>query len=166
MFRTRQDFLLLTRALYHSIDKNWEELGRKYGITPAQQHILFIVETIGEPMTVSQISEMGCWHVSSTSRILRQLEKSKLIEVTYDRTKSKNKYVTLTLAGKKVLGNLVKYVNQNEDFPLDISKIDSEELAIFLKVSFQLLKQNEKEQVVNWIHSARVTGGQYEQIPK
>ncbi|MFB9331153.1 MarR family winged helix-turn-helix transcriptional regulator [Paenibacillus aurantiacus] len=157
----RQQFLLMIRALYAYVEEEWEAMGKKFGVTPAQQMILFILSTKQGSLTVSQISQLGSWHISTVTRLLKTLQERGWIVVSYDRTQSKHKYVTITPAGKQMYMELAAYVKVNEDFPIDFSMLTKQELMTFMSIGDRVLNKGKDGRLVEWVRNAKAEGVQY-----
>ncbi|TYP69490.1 helix-turn-helix domain-containing protein [Paenibacillus methanolicus] len=157
----RQQFLLMIRALYAYVEEEWEEMGKKFGVTPAQQMILFILSTQQGALTVSQISQLGSWHISTVTRLLKTLLERGWLVMSYDRTQSKNKYVTITPAGKQKYLDLAAYVKAKEDFPIDFSMLTQQELMTFMSIGDRVLNKCKDERLVAWVRNAKAEGVQY-----
>lgn len=157
----RQQFLLMIRALYAYVEEEWEEMGKKLGVTPAQQMVLFILSTQPEAMTVSQISQLGSWHISTVTRLLKTLLQRGWIVMSYDRTQSKNKYVTITAAGSQKYLELAAYVTEKDDFPIDFSMLTEQELRTFMSIGERVLYEGKDGRLVDWVRNAKAEGVQY-----
>ncbi|MFC4102089.1 MarR family transcriptional regulator [Paenibacillus xanthanilyticus] len=157
----RQQFLLMIRALYAYVEEEWEEMGKQFGITPAQQMILFILSTQPGALTVSQISQLGSWHISTVTRLLKTLLDRGWLDMSYDRTQSKNKYVTITPAGKQKYMDLVAYVKATKDFPIEFSMLTKQELMTFMSIGDRVLSKGKDKRLADWVRNAKAEGVQY-----
>jgi DNA-binding MarR family transcriptional regulator len=104
----KKQTVLIIRALYFSILDQWTGIEKSHGISSAQQHLLFILSTYEQPLTLSEISKLGCWHLSTVSRLIQSLIKVKY--VTVEKSKSKSKYVSLTNLGMEKLMRIAQQV--------------------------------------------------------
>ena len=157
----KQNILLMIRALYFCVEERWAELGRKHNITPAQQHILFLLSTNKKTLTPSQISELGCWHVSTVTRLLKPLLVKGFISVSPDKDRPKYKKVTITLAGEQLFQKLVCSVMEMEQFPLDINHLSEKEIVYFLKCGQRILDVNKGESFGKRVINAKIKGVDY-----
>ncbi|WP_227938814.1 MarR family winged helix-turn-helix transcriptional regulator [Alkalihalobacillus deserti] len=156
----KQNLLLMIRALYFCAEEQWANLGEKYKISPAQQHILFLLVS-NNKLTPTEISQLGCWHISTVTRLLKPLHSHGLVDISRDRNKPKFKNVTITLKGIELFNELVTSVQQMETFPLDTAHLTSEELDAFLQVGQQILKAHKGESFNSKVINAKVKGIKY-----
>ncbi|RDI48009.1 MarR family winged helix-turn-helix transcriptional regulator [Falsibacillus pallidus] len=158
-FLLKQNLLLIVRAMYFCVEEHWAELGRKYLITPAQQHVLFLLYTSSEKsLSPSQLSEYGCWHISTVTRLIKPLESKALIEVLPDK-RPKYKVVKLTESGTNMIERLIMAVNEMPFFPFDINPLSENEIGQFLQSAERILEANRSKEFSNWI--SRVKTGSY-----
>jgi MarR family protease production transcriptional regulator HPr len=151
-FEIRKQLLLMIRALYFSQDKNWSELGKVHNVSPAQQHILFILSTNNSPLTITEISKYGFWHVSTVTRIIRPLHKEKYVSIEYYRHRSKSKYVTITELGRKKLQDITDVVSVDVNFPLNLRKFAKEDIEQGLAI----LHSQKSEEIAQWIKESEM----------
>ena len=135
----KQNMLLIVRALYFCLDEQWAKLGRMFNITPAQQHILFLLSTNKRSLTPTLISVLGCWHISTVTRLLRPLEEKGFVTITVDQARPKYKKVTLTHNGMAMLVRIVDSAKNDECFPLDLSHLPNTDLVQFLTLGKRIL---------------------------
>ncbi|WP_433748332.1 MarR family transcriptional regulator [Falsibacillus pallidus] len=158
-FLLKQNLLLIVRAMYFCVEEHWSELGRAYQITPAQQHVLFLLYTSSEKsMSPSQLSEYGCWHISTVTRLIKPLESKGLIQIMPDK-RPKYKVVKLTQSGTLMIEQLIEAVNEMPFFPFDINPLNESEIAQFLQSAERILEANRSKEFSNWI--SRVKVGSY-----
>lgn len=157
----KQSILLMVRALYFCMEDEWAELAKKYDITPAQQHILFLLMTNGKSLTPSQISELGCWHNSTVTRLLKPLQERKYIHVALDCKKPKYKKVTITAAGEKLLHQLVGTVMEMKRFPLDMRYVTEREISFFLEIGQKILDAHKGEEFMKKVVHAKMEDVDY-----
>jgi MarR family protease production transcriptional regulator HPr len=155
-FEIRKQLLLMIRALYFSQDKNWSELGKVHNVSPAQQHILFILSTNNSPLTITDISKYGFWHVSTVTRIIRPLHKEKYVSIQYDRHRSKSKYVTITELGRKKLQDITDEVSVDVNFPLNLRKFAKEDIKQFIEQGLAILHSQKSEEIAQWIKESEM----------
>ncbi|MFG6117817.1 MarR family winged helix-turn-helix transcriptional regulator [Thalassobacillus sp. B23F22_16] len=143
----------MIRALYFCMEEQWAELGRRYDITPAQQHILFLLSTNQNVLTPTEIGELGCWHNSTVTRLLKPLKERGLIRIGIDKEKPRFKKVEITPEGSVLLKQLVGAVKDIENFPCDTSCLSKEEIVNFLAYAQKILDVNIgepfKQKVIN-----------------
>lgn len=81
-------------------------MNKNHGLSSAQQHLLFILSTHERPLTISEISNLGCWHISTVSRLLQFLIRENY--ETVQKNKTKWKYVSITNQGLEKLMDMAK----------------------------------------------------------
>jgi MarR family protease production transcriptional regulator HPr len=155
-FEIRKQLLLMIRALYFSQEKNWSVLGKVHDVSPAQQHILFILSTSDSPLTITDISKYGFWHVSTVTRIIKPLHREKYVSIQYDRQRCKSKYVTLTELGRQKIQNITDEVSVDVNFPLDLKKFTKEEIEQFIDQGFAILHNQKSEEIALWIKESEM----------
>lgn len=157
----KQNILLMVRALYFCMEKEWAELGMKYNITPAQQHILFLLSTNKKTLTPTQISELGCWHTSTVTRLLKPLQSKEFITVSADKKHLKYKKVTITQEGEIMFQKLVNSFKEMERFPFDMRHISEEEIIQFLNCGQSILDVHKGEDFKKRVINAQIEGLDY-----
>ncbi|MFC1906648.1 MarR family winged helix-turn-helix transcriptional regulator [Chloroflexota bacterium] len=75
----------------------------KYGVTPEESAVLFVVKTIGDTATPAEISRWILREPHSTSGLLERMRKKGLIDKTKDLDRKNVVRVTLTDKGQKTL---------------------------------------------------------------
>lgn len=157
----RQQLLLMIRALYIDMESKWTEIGKKYNVSPAQQHILFLLSTHDNELTPTRISELGCWHNSTVTRILNRLQKNGYIYVKTQRNHLGFKVVSMTEEGKWVLEKLIEKVQSMEQFPFDMRTLSNEEVLSFLDYGIRILDVQKGEGFKNEVLTVQVEGCDY-----
>ncbi|MFZ3579696.1 MarR family winged helix-turn-helix transcriptional regulator [Virgibacillus sp. DJP39] len=160
-FFYRQNVVLMVRALYFCMDSHWSELGKKYNISPAQQHILFILCTNQKTLTPSEISEIGCWHVSTVTRLMKPLKERGFITIVRDPERSKYKKVTITHAGEDLFHQIVGTIMDKDSFPFEMNHLSEVELDGFLQCGQKILDINKGTDLREKIFNAKLTGIDY-----
>jgi MarR family transcriptional regulator, protease production regulatory protein HPr len=157
----KQQILLMMRALYFEMENKWNELGREFNISPAQQHILFLLSTNNNELTPTKIGELGCWHNSTVTRLLNRLQEKKFIYVKTQRNELGFKVVSMTDLGRSKLEQLMEKVKTLEKFPFDISHLSEEEVLLFLKCGNKILEVQKGIDFRESVISAQVEGYDY-----
>ncbi|MFD2045091.1 MarR family winged helix-turn-helix transcriptional regulator [Ornithinibacillus salinisoli] len=163
-FIYKQNTVLMVRALYFCMETNWSELGRIHNLSPAQQHILFILSTNGNTLTPSEISEIGCWHISTVTRLLKPLKQRGFITVIQDPKRSKFKKVTITSSGNELFQQIVATIVEQDSFPFEMSHLSKEELDSFLHTGRKILDANKGEMFGEKLFNAKIDGVDYTNI--
>lgn len=141
----KQQMLLMVRALYFCMENKWSVLGKECNISPAQQHILFLLSINNNELTPTKIGELGCWHTSTVTRLLKPLQKSGYIHVKANKDQLRYKIVSMTKEGKQVLKRLFDTAKSMEQFPFDIRHLSEEEVLNFLECGKRILDVHKGE---------------------
>ncbi|MDQ0254486.1 DNA-binding MarR family transcriptional regulator [Evansella vedderi] len=157
----KQQTVLIVRALYFCMEKNWTDLEKKYKISPAQQHILFLLSTNKNALTPTQISELGCWHISTVTRLLKPLQEKDFINITTNKKQARYKIVTISDKGEQMLNKLMNTFRDMEKFPFDMKYLSEEEMKKFLEIGQRILDIHKGEGFVNWVMNAQVKDYDY-----
>lgn len=158
----KQNLLLMVRALYFCQEERWAELGKKFDITPAQQHILYLLSTNKEALTPTRISELGCWHNSTVTRLLKPMKERALIRIETDHKQPRYKVVSLTPEGSQLLNDIVEEVRVMEDFPFDMAGFQKEEVRFFLECGQRILDIHKGNEFKEMVIQAHMEGVNYD----
>jgi DNA-binding MarR family transcriptional regulator len=142
------------------MEEQWSELGKRHNITPAQQHILFLL-SVNQSLTPSQISDLGCWHISTVTRLLKPLSAKGLICISPDPNRKKYKNISITKAGEHLFYQLVKSVKEMENFPLPLNRLSESEITNFLKYGQTILEMIKGKNFENKVLNAKIAGVDY-----
>lgn len=157
----KQQMLLMVRALYFCMENKWALLGKEYNISPAQQHILFLLSINNNELTPTKIGELGCWHVSTVTRLLKQLQKNGFIDVKAKENQLRFKMVSMTNEGKQLLKLLLDTAKSMEQFPFDMSHLSEEDVLNFLECGKSILDVHKGENFRKNVISAKVDDYDY-----
>lgn len=91
----------LFRGLYKSIDDDLRQVAAGYGLTPAQQHLLWVLY-FNNGSTLTEISDLGQWHVSTVMNMVERMEKMELLYKIVDENDARVKRVFLTARGQEL----------------------------------------------------------------
>jgi DNA-binding MarR family transcriptional regulator len=72
-------FLNLIRATYMNLEKEWEKVANKSGLTHAQQHALWILH-LDNGLTLEELGNIAMWNKSTTSMLISRLEKKGFVQ--------------------------------------------------------------------------------------
>lgn len=157
----KQQTLLVIRALYFCMEKKWAELEKKFKLTTAQQHILFLLGTHNQKLSPTQISDLGCWHLSTVTRLLKPLKEKGLIEITANKEQLHYKCVAISKSGKELLDQIMDEVKEMEQFPLNMSHLPENELMSFLEYGQKILGVQKGDAFRKMLMDARVENYNY-----
>ena len=143
------------------MEKNWAELEKKFNLSPAQQHILFLLSTNNNELTPTQISELGCWHLSTITRLLKPLKDKGLVQVVANVELQRYKRVLLTEKGKELILMLMNSFRDMEQLPFQLDDLSESELESFLAYGEKLLGIQKGEAFIKKLLNARVENYDY-----
>ncbi|TLS36405.1 winged helix DNA-binding protein [Pseudalkalibacillus caeni] len=113
------------RGAYKVLESDWQKHAREIGLTQAEQHVLWIA-SIEKEATITRISEVGLWDVSTVMQVLKRLKDKGLIEMHKKESDRRISYVTLTDQGwekkeaskafsYKIFDYIHDFVNESEE---------------------------------------------------
>lgn len=140
----------IVRALYYSVTNEWAEISKEHNMSSAQQYLLYMLYSKEEDLTVSDISTLGCWHISTVTRLLKPLLDDGYISMT-KRSKGRYKFVHLTELGELKLKEIAKDVSHRDNFPLNCAGIKHEDLELFAQVGLELLRNQKGSDLTQWM---------------
>jgi DNA-binding MarR family transcriptional regulator len=151
----------MIRALYFDLENKWAEIGREFNLSPAQQHILFLLSTNDNKLTPTKIGELGCWHNSTVTRLLNRLEKNEFIYVVTKRNHLGFKVVSMTEKGKRMLEMLIEKVKISKQFPFDMRHLSEKEVNSFLQLGNSILDVEKGKEFRDNVINAQAEGCDY-----
>jgi MarR family protease production transcriptional regulator HPr len=92
----------LSKALWKTIEKDWQNWIKPYDLNINEHHILIIIRNL-EKATISQVSQYGVMHVSTVFNFAKNLEKRGYLTMPKSEYDKRNTYLELTQKGKDVL---------------------------------------------------------------
>jgi DNA-binding MarR family transcriptional regulator len=159
-FLIKQKMLLMIRALYFCMEEQWSQLGKEHNISPAQQHILFLL-SVNSPLTPTQISELGCWHISTVTRLLTPLEVRGMVRISPDTIQRKFKKVSITNEGEQLFQKLVASVQEMDHFPFPMNHLSEKEIVSFLEYGQSFLDVMKGKSFGSKVINAKIAGVDY-----
>lgn len=106
-YRKLHVILNLIRGLYKALDNDWRRAAAEVGLTPCQQHLLWIL-SFRNGSTLTEISEIGVWHVSTVMSMVERMEKNGLVTKEVDANDARTKRIFLTEKGCRVRKETLK----------------------------------------------------------
>lgn len=145
--------LLIVRGMSRAIENSWEAFGKKKGISPAHQHVLWLLWHKQE-LTMGKLAEMGLWHISTATRLVATVKKKGFIETKADDEDGRYVIVRLTERGRQLIENIFRdSINDPEFLPFIRYLWDTD--PCFVKQSiergFVLLEHMQSKQYVEMI---------------
>lgn len=91
----------LTKAIWKSIEKDWQEWVKPFELNLNEHHILWIAYYF-KGATISEISKFGVMHVSTAFNFSKKLEERGLLTFSKREDDKRNTYIELTAKGKEL----------------------------------------------------------------
>lgn len=92
----------LSKALWKSIEKDWQRWIKPFDLNINEHHILWIAYHL-KGASISEIAKFGVMHVSTAFNFSKKLEERKLLEFSKRENDKRNTYVKITEKGEKIL---------------------------------------------------------------
>lgn len=92
----------LSKALWKTVEKDWQNWIKPYDLNINEHHILIIIRNL-EKATISQVSQYGVMHVSTVFNFAKNLEKRGYLTMPKSEFDKRNTYLELTEKGKALL---------------------------------------------------------------
>lgn len=91
----------LSKALWKSIEKDWQDWIKPFDLNINEHHILWIAYHL-DGASISEISKFGVMHVSTAFNFSKKLEERDYLTFSKKENDKRNTYVQLTQKGKEV----------------------------------------------------------------
>jgi MarR family protease production transcriptional regulator HPr len=92
----------LSKALWKSIEKDWQEWIKPFDLNINEHHILWIAYHL-KGASISEISKFGVMHVSTAFNFSKKLEERGFLTFSKKENDKRNTYVELTEKGSELL---------------------------------------------------------------
>ncbi|MCR6097014.1 HTH-type transcriptional regulator Hpr [Salipaludibacillus agaradhaerens] len=102
----------LSKALWKSIEKDWQTWIKPYNLNINEHHILWIAYQL-EGASISDIAKFGVMHVSTAFNFSKKLEERGLLTFSKRQTDKRNTYIYLTAEGESLLIETFETYNPN-----------------------------------------------------
>ncbi|HZH62797.1 MAG TPA: HTH-type transcriptional regulator Hpr [Metabacillus sp.] len=106
----------LSKALWKTIEKDWQQWIKPYDLNINEHHILWIADHLNGA-SISEIAKFGVMHVSTAFNFSKKLEERGYLEFSKKANDKRNTYIKLTKQGEEVLAKLL------EDFSPDRNSV-------------------------------------------
>lgn len=97
----------LSKALWKSIEKDWQQWIKPYDLNINEHHILWIADHLNGA-SISEIAKFGVMHVSTAFNFSKKLEERGYLEFSKKADDKRNTYIKLTAQGEEVLSKLLE----------------------------------------------------------
>lgn len=92
----------LSKALWKSIEKDWQQWIKPYDLNINEHHILWISYHL-KGASISDVAKFGVMHVSTAFNFSKKLEERGLLQFSKKESDKRNTYIKLTPEGEKLL---------------------------------------------------------------
>lgn len=92
----------LSKALWKSIEKDWQQWIKPYDLNINEHHILWISYHL-KGASISDVAKFGVMHVSTAFNFSKKLEERGLLQFSKKESDKRNTYIELTPEGEKLL---------------------------------------------------------------
>jgi MarR family transcriptional regulator, protease production regulatory protein HPr len=106
----------LSKALWKTIEKDWQQWIKPYDLNINEHHILWIADHLNGA-SISEIAKFGVMHVSTAFNFSKKLEERGYLEFSKKANDKRNTYIKLTKQGEEILSKLL------EDFSPDRNSV-------------------------------------------
>lgn len=96
-----QRMMQLSKALWKSIEKDWEQWIKPYGLNLNEHHILCITYYL-KRASISEIAKFGVMHVSTAFNFSKKLEDRGYLQFSKKENDKRNTYIQLTEKGEEL----------------------------------------------------------------
>ncbi|SFP94594.1 HTH-type transcriptional regulator Hpr [Salibacterium halotolerans] len=94
-------FAQLTKALWKSVEKDWQQWIKPYNLNINEHQILWIAYHL-EGASISDIAKFGVMHVSTAFNFSKKLEERGLLSFSKNADDKRNTYIELTEEGDRL----------------------------------------------------------------
>lgn len=97
----------LSKALWKSIEKDWQQWIKPFDLNINEHHILWIAYHLNGA-SISDVAKFGVMHVSTAFNFSKKLEERGLLQFSKKENDKRNTYIQLTTQGEDVLNQLME----------------------------------------------------------
>jgi MarR family protease production transcriptional regulator HPr len=97
----------LSKALWKSIEKDWQQWIKPFDLNINEHHILWIAYHLNGA-SISDVAKFGVMHVSTAFNFSKKLEERGLLQFSKKENDKRNTYVCLTPEGEHILLTLME----------------------------------------------------------
>ncbi|WP_077211102.1 HTH-type transcriptional regulator Hpr [Bacillus dakarensis] len=104
----------LSKALWKSIEKDWQQWIKPFDLNINEHHILWIAYHLNGA-SISDVAKFGVMHVSTAFNFSKKLEERGLLKFSKKESDKRNTYIELTDEGEQILLDLMKTYDPNKN---------------------------------------------------
>ena len=97
----------LSKALWKSVEKDWQQWIKPYDLNINEHHILWIAYHL-KGASISEIAKFGVMHVSTAFNFSKKLEERELLQFSKKENDKRNTYIELTEKGESILLDMME----------------------------------------------------------
>lgn len=97
----------LSKALWKSVEKDWQQWIKPYDLNINEHHILWIAYHLNGA-SISDVAKFGVMHVSTAFNFSKKLEERGLLNFSKKENDKRNTYIQITDDGEKMLSDLME----------------------------------------------------------
>jgi MarR family transcriptional regulator, protease production regulatory protein HPr len=102
----------LSKALWKSIEKDWQQWIKPFDLNINEHHILWIAYHLNGG-SISDVAKFGVMHVSTAFNFSKKLEERGLLQFSKKENDKRNTYIQLTEKGEEILLQLMETYEPN-----------------------------------------------------
>lgn len=102
----------LSKALWKSIEKDWQQWIKPYDLNINEHHILWIAYHLNGA-SISDVAKFGVMHVSTAFNFSKKLEERGLLEFSKKENDKRNTYIEITKKGETIILDLLENYDPN-----------------------------------------------------
>ena len=145
----------LTKGLYKSMEREWDEYAQRYGMTNAHLHVLWVL-SMHDGLKLSELAAKGVWNLSTTHDIVTRMAGKGLVKKVKDIEDGRVTRIYITNEGRRLRDKTQDDFDQGYSFKLlkvidELDEEDKEKLGSILKV---IAKQVLDEDFVQYVESS------------
>jgi len=108
----------LSKALWKSIEKDWQQWIKPYDLNINEHHIIWIAYHL-KGASISEIAKFGVMHVSTAFNFSKKLEERGLLQFSKKENDKRNTYIELTPKGEEIFLKIVESYNPSKNGVLE-----------------------------------------------
>ncbi len=107
-----QRMALLSKALWKSVEKDWQHWIKPFDLNINEHHILWIAHHL-KGVSISEIAKYGVMHVSTAFNFSKKLEERGLLVFSKKEDDKRNTYVEITPKGEETFIQIMETFDPN-----------------------------------------------------
>lgn len=104
----------LSKALWKSIEKDWQQWIKPYDLNINEHHILWIAYHLNGA-SISDVAKFGVMHVSTAFNFSKKLEERGLLKFSKKENDKRNTYIQLTPNGEEIFLRIMETYDPKEN---------------------------------------------------